>query len=238
MTVNQEASYLGAFPIAAEAPAVEKAEFIKKTYFHLFWAVMAFAGLEFALFSIPGIDELIIRTFSIPFAWLLIVGGFMLVGYLCERWAHSTTSVGMQYLGLGVYVAAESVFFLPILWLAGQRGGGSVIQSAAFMTVFAFLGLTAVVFITRKDFSFLRGVIYLVGWVMLGLIVGSFFFNFELGSLFSMAGIALACGYILYDTSNVLHRYRVGQHVAASLALFASVALLFYYILRLLNSRR
>ncbi len=238
MTVTQEASYLGAFPIAAEAPAVEKAEFIKKTYFHLFWAVMAFAGLEFALFSIPGIDELIIRTFSIPYAWLLIVGGFMLVGYLCERWAHSSTSLGTQYLCLGVYVAVESVFFVPILWIAGQRAGGSVIQTAAFMTVFAFLGLTAIVFFTRKDFSFLRGVLSLTGLVMLGAILGSILFGFSLGNLFSMLGIGLACGYILYDTSNVLHRYRVGQHVAASLALFASVALLFYYILRLLNSRR
>jgi FtsH-binding integral membrane protein len=34
----------------------------------------------------------------------------------------------------------------------------------------------------------------------------------------------------------VLHHYRVGQHVAASLALFASVALLFWYILQLLMS--
>jgi FtsH-binding integral membrane protein len=46
--------------------------------------------------------------------------------------------------------------------------------------------------------------------------------------------ILLASGYILYDTSNVLHHYRTDQYVAASLALFAAVALLFWYVLRLL----
>jgi FtsH-binding integral membrane protein len=37
----------------------------------------------------------------------------------------------------------------------------------------------------------------------------------------------------MYDTSNVLHHYRTDQYVAASLALFASVAMLFFYVLRL-----
>ncbi|MEM6329409.1 MAG: permease, partial [Planctomycetota bacterium] len=37
-----------------------------------------------------------------------------------------------------------------------------------------------------------------------------------------------------YDTSNVMHHYQPGQHVAASLSLFASVALLFWYVVRLL----
>jgi FtsH-binding integral membrane protein len=48
--------------------------------------------------------------------------------------------------------------------------------------------------------------------------------------------IGLMSGYILYDTSNVMHHYRTDQHVAASLALFASVATLFWYVIRLLMS--
>jgi len=67
------------------------------------------------------------------------------------------------------------------------------------------------------------------------LIVCSIFFGgFNLGVWFSGAMVGLASGYILYDTSNVMHHYRTDQHVAASLALFASVALLFWYILQLL----
>ena len=72
------------------------------------------------------------------------------------------------------------------------------------------------------------------GIVAVGAIVAAIVCNFSLGVWFSVAMIALASGYILYDTSNVLHHYRTDQHVAASLALFASAALLFWYVLRLL----
>ena len=93
-------------------------------------------------------------------------------------------------------------------------------------------------FITRKDFSFLRTILVFGGFAAMGLIVVAILFNFQLGTIFVYAIIALACGYILYDTSNVLHHYRIGQHVAAALALFASVALLFYYLVMLFMSRR
>ena len=76
------------------------------------------------------------------------------------------------------------------------------------------------------------------GFAALGLIVVAILFGFALGPIFTYAMIALACGYILYDTSNVMLHYRIGQHVAAALALFAAVALLFWYILQLFLSRR
>ena len=49
--------------------------------------------------------------------------------------------------------------------------------------------------------------------------------------------IVLASGSILYNTSAIMYHYAPGQHVAASLSLFASVALLFWYVLRLFMSR-
>jgi FtsH-binding integral membrane protein len=113
----------------------------------------------------------------------------------------------------------------------------AIIPSAAFATLGLFGALTAVVFITRKDFSFLRTGLIFGGLAAMGLIVVAIVAGFTLGPIFTYAMIALACGYILYHTSNVLHHYRIGQHVAASLALFASVALLFWYILRLFMSR-
>ena len=63
-------------------------------------------------------------------------------------------------------------------------------------------------------------------------------FGFTLGIMFSYVMVALACGYILYDTSNVMQHYRTSQHVAASLALFASVMLLFWYVLRIVMDKR
>ena len=59
-------------------------------------------------------------------------------------------------------------------------------------------------------------------------------FGFSLGLIFSAVMILFAGGSVLYSTSNILHQYRTDQHVAASLYLFASVALLFYYIVQFL----
>ena len=82
----------------------------------------------------------------------------------------------------------------------------------------------------------MRGFLMIGGFVALGLIVGSIAFGFNLGWVFSAAMILFAAGSILYTTSNILHHYRTDQYVAASLALFAGVALLFWYILQLLLS--
>ena len=106
------------------------------------------------------------------------------------------------------------------------------------MTFFAFAALTLVVFLTRKDFSFLRGILMWGGIIGLLLIVAGAIFGFNLGTYFSVGMVALAGASILYDTSNVLHHYPEDRYVAAALELFASVALMLWYVLRLLMSRR
>ncbi len=161
----------------------------------------------------------------------------MLVSMVASNWAVSAVSPGTQYAGLGLYVLAESIIFAPMLFIA-NRIDPSVIPSAAWTTLALFGGLTAAVFITRKDFSFLRTFLVFGGFAAMGFILIAILFQFQLGAIFLYAMIALACGYILYDTSNVLHHYRIGQHVAAALALFASVALLFWYLVQLFLSRR
>ena len=65
-------------------------------------------------------------------------------------------------------------------------------------------------------------------------IVASALAGFSLGIVFIVAMVVLMSGYILYDTSQILHHYRTDQHVAAALALFASVAMLFWYVVQLL----
>ena len=96
---------------------------------------------------------------------------------------------------------------------------------------------SAVAFITRKDFSFLRGILFWVGMLALVAIIGGVLFGFVLGTWFSVAMIGFAGAAVLYDTSNILHHYPEDRHVAASLALFASIALMFWYVLRLFSSR-
>ena len=222
---------------AADAAADERSNFITKTYLHLAGAIGLFVILEAVLLALPGTDSLVRMMVGGRFSWLIVLGLFMLVSHVAESWAQSAVNPATQYMGLGLYVVAEAVIFLPLLCIARQINPGAI-PSAGMATLVLFGGLTAVVFVTRKDFSFLRTVLLFGGLAALGLIVVAAIFQFALGPIFIYAMIALACGYILYHTSNVLHHYRIGQHVAASLALFASVALLFWYILQLFLSRR
>jgi FtsH-binding integral membrane protein len=175
------------------------------------------------------------------YVWLLLMAGFIGVSYLADRWAQSSTSRGLQYAGLGLYTLVQSILFLPLIAVAlmlGAQSDENILSKAAWITSLMFVSLTGIVFITRKDFSFMRSVLMFGGLAAMGLIVASILFGFTLGMVFSYGMVALACGYILYDTSNVMLRYRTNQHVAAALALFASVMLLFWYVLRILVDRR
>jgi FtsH-binding integral membrane protein len=62
--------------------------------------------------------------------------------------------------------------------------------------------------------------------------------GFGQGLGFAVGMVALACGFIIYNTSNIMHHYATDQHVSAALELFASVALLFWYVLRIFMSVR
>jgi FtsH-binding integral membrane protein len=223
----------------AEASVDDRAAFLVRTYVHLVGAIFAFVLLEATLF-ITGIADLIasVTLGAGQMGWLLVLGAFMAVSWVADRWATSGASAGTQYAGLGLYVVAQALIFVPLLYIAVHFGGEGVISTAAVTTLVLFGGLTGVVFITRKDFSFLRGVLMLGGFAAMGLIVVSAVVGFTLGNLFCWAMIALAAGYILYNTSNIMLHYRTDQHVAASLALFAAVALMFWYVLQLLLSRR
>jgi FtsH-binding integral membrane protein len=224
--------------MAADADVDERAQFIRKTYLHLAGAVAVFVAIEAVLLSLPGIGDVVSMIAGSRFGWLAVLGGFMLVSYVANSWANSATSLSTQYMGLGLYVVAEAVIFVPLLYVAENLSpeGSNVIATAGVLTLAVFAGLTAIVFMTGRDFSFLRTSLMLGGWVALAVIVCSAIFGFNLGLLFIGALIALASGYILYDTSNVLHHYRIGQHVAAALALFSAVALLFWYMVQLVLS--
>ncbi len=224
--------------VAADAEVNERAQFIRQTYLHLAGAVVAFMAIEAFLLSLPGVGEVTMSLLGNRFGWLLVLGGFMGVSYIASSWANSATSVSTQYMGLALYVVAEAIIFVPLLYVAENFApeNSHVIATAGVLTLVVFTGLTAVVLLTGADFSFLRTVLALGGFVALGVIICGMIFQFNLGLFFMGAMIALASGYILYDTSNVLHHYRIGQHVAAALALFASVALLFWYILQFVLS--
>lgn len=211
-----------------------RASFISRTYNHLLVAIIAFVGLEMALFA-SGLAETIARALT-GVSWLLVLGAFMIISWFASRVAWRTQSLGAQYAALAGFVVAEALIFVPMLYMADARADGTI-ESAALVTLVGFGLLTLVAFTTRKDFSFLRGVLRWGFLVALVAIVGSLLFKFQLGTWFSLAMVALAGGAVLYDTSKVLKGFPEDRYVGAAMELFASIALMFWYVLRLFLSR-
>jgi len=226
--------------VAAEADTNDRARFIRLTYIHLFVAILSFIGLEAILLNTPAVTNAMAGVVTMPYGWLIVMAVFIGASYLANYWANSAASVGMQYAGLALYVVAWSVIFVPLLMIAQSftdQTGTNVIGVAAGLTIFTFVALTAIVFITGADFSFLGPFLGIAALIAMGVIVVGIVFSLPLfGLVFIAALLLLSAGYILYDTSNVLHHYRVGQHVAASLALFSSLALMFWYMIQLVMS--
>ena len=210
-----------------------RVEFIRKTYGHLAAAIIAFVAFC-AMFYAVGVGQAIanVALQGNGMAWLLVLGGFILVGYLAQSLARAERPLSTQYFGLGIYTLAEALIFAPMIYLAAQYYPG-VLPSATVVTLTTFIGLTGFVLIYNKDFSYLGSFLAIAGFAALGVIIAGVLFGFNLGIWFSGIMILFAAGAILYSTSNVLHYYRTDQYVAAALDLFAAVALLFWYVLRL-----
>jgi FtsH-binding integral membrane protein len=208
--------------------------FLVRTYNHLFGAIAAFTLLEIFFFK-TGIAETIARAL-LGVNWLLVLGGFIIVSWFASRAAYRAKEVSHQYLALGAFVLAEAIIFVPLLYIANYYAPGAI-SSAALVTILGFAGLTFIAFKTKKNFSFLGG---LVRWglivALLG-IVASVIFGLKLGTWFSVGMVGLAGAAILYDTSKIIRSFPEDRHVAAALELFASVALMFWYVLRLFISR-
>jgi len=232
--MNDSQTYSQLRPVI-DLDARSRGTFVSRTYSHLFGAITAFTLIEIFLFK-SGLAAPMANA-MLSGSWLLVLGGFVVVSWLASRTAHMATSKAAQYAALAAFVVAESIIFVPLLYVANRVAPGAI-TSAAAVTFFAFTALTLVVFMTRKDFSFLRGILCWGGIIALALIVGGAIFGFQLGTYFSVAMVGLAGASILYDTSNVLHHYPEDRYVGAALELFASVALMLWYVLRLFMSRR
>lgn len=223
--------------LVAHSSDIEKASFYKKTYLHVALSILAFIGVETILLkTVPA--ELIAMMFAQRYIWLLIIGVFWLASVLASKWSLSQ-SKSTQYLGLGFYILLEAIIFMPLLFIATNiEGGANVIFQAATLTIAMFAGISAVAFTSKRDFSFLRNIIVIGGFISIGLIVGGMIFGFNLGLWFSVGMVILASATILYQTSKLKDSYGTNQYVGAALQLFASIMLLFWYILSILMNRR
>lgn len=219
-----------------QTQGVAREKLITRTYLNLTGAVLAFAAIEAMIFATFGVQSIVqfvnVNAKLVSIVLLgLCLGGPTLIGLIAGK----NPSRPTQYFVLAFHVLIYAAMFLPLLAFAMiMTGDASLIWKACGLTASLFIALTAAVFYTRKDFSFLRGLLVFSGIAALIMILGSVIFGFGLGVWFSVLMIFLACGYVLYDTSNVLLRYGENDDVLAAVALFGAIMTLFYYVLRIL----
>jgi len=225
--------YVSSLPVA-QVSTDARATFITRTYLHLLGAIIGFVAIQVVLFK-TGAAESIARA-MLGFSWLLVLGLFMGASWLASRLAHTAQSKVSQYIGLSLLVTAQAIIFVPLLFVA-MRFQPNAINNAAQVTLFGFGALTVIAFMTRKDFSFLRGILFWGMLMAMGAIVISLIAGFQLGNFFSLIMVAFAGAAILYDTSNVIHHFPEDRYVGAAMELFASVALMFWYVLSIFLNR-
>lgn len=214
-----------------------RVEFYKKTYAHVAGGVLLFVLFEYLLLQSDTIVNFMM-SMTQGWRWLVMLGGFMLATNYAENTIMKTADKNIQYMAYALYVFAQAIIFVPLLYIAViYTDGAALVQQAAIVTLALFAGISAVVFVTKKDFSFLKAGLTVGFFIAMGLIVAGALFGFDLGLWFSVGMCVLAGGSILYQTSNLVNKYGTEDYIPASLGLFASLMLLFWYVLQIFMSR-
>lgn len=224
--------------MVSELSEVDKVAFYKKTYSHVAVGVLVFILFEYLLLQSEAIVGFAL-SMTEGYRWLIMLGGFMFITNYAERMTLKTPDKNKQYLAYGVYILAEAFIFVPLIYIAAfyMESGPEILNQAAIVTLALFTGLSAIVFVTKKDFSFLKAGLTVGFFIAIGLILAGTLFGFNLGLWFSVGMCVLAAGSILYQTSNLVNKYSNDEYIPAALGLFASLMLLFWYVLSIFMSR-
>jgi FtsH-binding integral membrane protein len=214
-----------------EATVDVRLTFIRKVYSLFLVSLLSSTGVTAAVMMLPEVADLAGR-YSLVFL-LLYIGLSWCSGWIAEQ----GPVVGAMLLS-ALSVVTGLVFGPTISFYAANVGIGVVYQALG-LTSAIFGGLTVYVFVTKQDFSFLRGLLWMgmfaiVAFAVLGMFIN---FSFELRHALTLAGVLLFIGFILYDTSNIVHHYREDQAIVAAVAIYLDFVILFMKLLRLLSRR-
>lgn len=214
---------------AAQASVSERMGFIRKVY-ALFFAATLFAiggvllGISFRPLLQFAYEHPLIMFF-------VMIGGVM--GAQAVRHVP-----GVNLAALFGFTTLTGVVISPLIAVILQINPGSIL-AAGVLTVGIFGGLTAYVFVSKKDFSFMRGMLMtgLIVVILAG-VVNIFLGASALGFAVAAATLLLFSGFVLYDTSNIIRRYPVNEYVAGALSLYLDAFNIFLALLRIFNSGR
>ena len=214
---------------AADAPVDARVVFLKKTYSLLTLGLLVFAGTLWAAGNIDAVTRFAISIYNPWMSLIVLIGGSILVHAVA-------TKPGINLVAYFSFVSFFGLVSAPMILTLAATGGPAIISQAALLTALIFIGLSAYVFYSGKDFGFLGGMLWVGMLGLLAVALMGFFMGFTLGLLFSGAAVLLFSGYILYDTSNILRRYPTNMYVGAALELTIDVILLFKNLVFLLWS--
>jgi FtsH-binding integral membrane protein len=217
---------------AADAPATERAIFLRKTYGLLTVGILVFAATLFACATIDPVTRMMAGLYrSWIVSLILLVGGAWLVHAVAEK-------PGINLIAFFAFDILFGLLVAPIVLILGAQHGMDLIAQAAILTAVVFIGLTAYVFYSGKDFSFLGGILSIGLFLAIGIALASWILGWYPGIWYSVLIVALFAGYVLWDTSNILRRYPTTMWVSAACVLLVDVIILFKHILILLAASR
>lgn len=213
---------------AAEAGLADRLSFIRKVY-GLFFAATLFA-IGGVLIGFSNMELMVFAARNPIIILLVMIGGVMAATALRHK-------PGVNLVALFGFTTLTGVVISPLLYIVSLRNSASILE-AGILTIGIFGGLTAYVFISKRDFSFMRGLLVtgLIVVILAG-VLNIFIASSALYFAGAVAALLLFSGFVLYDTSNIIRRYPTNEYVAGALALYLDAFNIFLALLRILNSR-
>ena len=226
-------------PVVAQASLDERLGFLRRVYGWM-TAALVVAGAGAAISIEMGLAESLARAGM--GAHIVVLLGWMGLAYVLQKVRHVPT---VNVLAFAAYALFTGFVISDIVWFAlfyaqylGHNAGFFIYQAMG-LTAITFGALTTYAFFTKRDFSFLRGLLFVGLIAMIGIGLMAWLFNFASNTFaigFSFLGVMIFSGYVLYDTQQIVKNYPSNEHVAAAMQLFLDFVLLFVYILNLLMS--
>ncbi|PKK88683.1 MAG: hypothetical protein CVV64_17730 [Candidatus Wallbacteria bacterium HGW-Wallbacteria-1] len=218
-----------------EAPVSQRMDFIRKVYSLFLMGVMVAVGGAWWGTTIEGITAL--RSIGLgPLIAVYFIAFFAMRHFRKTEYLNVLLMLGFCLVS-GCLVAP-----LLLMALTDFPDGPAMIFNAFLTTAAVFGGLTVYVFTTGKDFSYLGGTLaILLTGVVVAMIVGMFFSpvaDMMSGVGFSMGMVVLMGGFVLYDTSRIVHKFRTDEYILAAIELYLDFVIMFQHILRILMNRR
>jgi uncharacterized protein len=211
----------------------QKARFVSRVYSALSVSLLAAAAVcGFAITVFQTMDPIAVRSTQ------MTVGIIYLCVVIASMFIRVQGTFGWVFLS--VFVGLTGLVLAPVMIRYSVAGVGTIAAALA-LTGGIFIGLTAYVRFSGKDFSYLGGFLWMA---TIGLCITSLLFLFfpqwrgQVNFWFSGIGALIFCGWILFDTSAITRQYYHENNVpGAVLNLFVDIVQLFLYILRMLSDR-